>query len=183
MTCICAIEQDGIITMGGDSAGVAGFDVVIRKDEKVFTLKNSPNTIFGYTTSFRMGQLLRYALEMPEQSARKDDMQYLVTDFVDTVRGIFSGKGYMRKESDQEVGGTFLLGYNGHLYEVDSDFQIGIPADGYAACGCGISYALGSLHTSRSNSDPLERVQIALETAAKFSCGVRAPFTILQTQK
>ena len=36
MTCIAALVQDGAITMGGDSAGVAGLRLHVRSDPKVF---------------------------------------------------------------------------------------------------------------------------------------------------
>jgi len=38
-TCVVGLEQDGIIWMGADSAGVAGYQLHIRADEKVFKNK------------------------------------------------------------------------------------------------------------------------------------------------
>ena len=52
MTCIVGLVENGKVYIGGDSAGVAGLDVRMRSDEKVFT---KGNMIFGYTSSFRMG--------------------------------------------------------------------------------------------------------------------------------
>ena len=58
MTCIVGIlEENGDIYMGGDSAGASGNTLKIRADEKVFI---NENYIMGFTSSFRMGQLLRY---------------------------------------------------------------------------------------------------------------------------
>ena len=62
MTCIAAITEKGKVYMGGDSAGVSGYDITIRADEKVF--KNG-QCVFGFTSSFRMGQLLCYKFKVP----------------------------------------------------------------------------------------------------------------------
>ena len=63
MTAIVAIRQDNTVYMGGDSAGVAGLKITIRKDPKVFI---NGNFLMGFTTSFRMGQLLQYSFKPPE---------------------------------------------------------------------------------------------------------------------
>lgn len=65
MTCIVGLVDKGSIYMGGDSAGVAGLSVTTRADEKVFL--NGP-FIMGFTTSFRMGQILRYKFVPPDQN-------------------------------------------------------------------------------------------------------------------
>ena len=36
MTCIVGLVKDNKVTIGGDSAGVLGFSLRIRDDEKVF---------------------------------------------------------------------------------------------------------------------------------------------------
>ncbi|KKN17732.1 hypothetical protein LCGC14_0962700, partial [marine sediment metagenome] len=63
MTCIVGfIDDGGKAWMGGDSAGVAGHHTHPRRDPKVFRV--GP-VLIGYTSSFRMGQLLRYHLKIP----------------------------------------------------------------------------------------------------------------------
>lgn len=178
MTCIVGIEHGGHVWIGGDSAGVdESYGIVTRCDEKVFV---SDPMIMGFAGSFRMGQLLRYALDIPEQSAKKDDMEFLVVDFIDVLREVYKDHGHMGKEDGRDEGGTFLLGYHGKLYTVHEDFQVGRAADGYVACGCGEDIALGSLHSTReSNIDPTTRIRMALDAACHHSAGVRAPYTIL----
>jgi hypothetical protein len=55
MTCIVGIVENGKVYMGGDAAGVNGYSVRVRKDPKLFKVGEF---LFGYTSSFRMGQLL-----------------------------------------------------------------------------------------------------------------------------
>lgn len=178
MTCIVGIESNGTVIIGGDSAGTSGFDVMMRSDPKVF--HNGPFLI-GYTSSFRMGQLLRFRLSVPEQHADVDDFEFMATEFIDAVRHCFGEYGYRKAENEVQEGGTFLVGYRGKLYQVEGDFQVGIPLVGFAAVGCGESYALGSMATSAfalDNLTPRERVELALDTAVQFSAGVRGPFVI-----
>jgi hypothetical protein len=82
MTCIVGLEHQGKVYIGADSAGVQGYNVTCRSDEKVFQNKDF---ILGFTSSFRMGQLLRYSFNPPTQPANKDDMHYLATDFITAV--------------------------------------------------------------------------------------------------
>ncbi len=174
MTCITAIVEKGRVYMAGDSAGVAGLDITIRDDVKVF---NKGEFILGFTSSFRMGQLLRFKLNPAKQTISQTDYEYMVTDFIDACRKCFAENGFGDKDATR--GGSFLVGYKGTLYSVDSDYQVGIPNLQYDACGCGESYAKGSLYSS-IGKPPKERLKLALEAAAHFSAGVHAPFVFVE---
>lgn len=183
MTCIVGLEQDGIVYIGGDSAGVEAYSLAIcgRADEKVFVTE-SGEFIMGFCGSFRIGQLLRYALSPPEQSQKKDDMAYMVTDFIDAVRAMQKDKGSMKKENElEEHDAAFLVGYKGRLYVVESDFQVGRPIENYAAVGCGAQIALGAMFATRNSGLAApNRIELALTAAAEYSAGVRGPFLVLQ---
>lgn len=174
MTAIVGLVEKGVVYIGGDSAGVAGYSLTVRADEKVF--RNGP-FLFGFTSSFRMGQLLRYAFTPPKHSSDVGDYQYLVTDFIGAVRQCLKDGGFATRENEGEKGGTFLLGYRGKLYKVESDYQVGLAADGYAACGCGEEIAIGALYAT-GGQEPQARIRTALEAAERFSAGVRGPFRI-----
>ena len=64
MTCIVGLEHKGKVYIGGDSAGVAGYSLSVRADQKVFI---NGNFIFGFTSSFRMGQILRFGFNPPRR--------------------------------------------------------------------------------------------------------------------
>ncbi len=198
MTCIVGIAENGKVYIGGDSAGVAGLSLSVRSDEKVF--KNG-EFLFGFTTSFRMGQLLRYSFSPPERGEKVEDDKYLVKAFIDSVRSCLKDGGFAATKNSVEEGGTFLLGYRGKLYTVESDYQVAKAADSFAAVGCGDQIAHGSLFaTSPENLaalqgvpletfrmafagsvlDPNRRIEMALKAAERFSAGVRGPFTILE---
>ena len=177
MTCIVGLVHDGRVTLGGDSAGVGGLDLVVRRDRKVF--RNGP-AVMGFTSSFRMGQLLAYRLTVPKRHPDCELMRFMTLDFVDAVRNCLKEGGYARTVNGEEEGGVFLVGIEGRLFAIYEDFQVGEAVHGFSACGCGEAYALGALHTT-AHLPPDHRVRLALETAAEFSAGVRGPFHYEQT--
>ncbi len=91
MTCIVGWLEGDDVYIGGDSAGVNGYyGKRIRADEKVFT-KNG-TMIFGFTSSFRMGQILRYSLTIPEQTKKQGDYDYMCTTFLDALLKVLEEK-------------------------------------------------------------------------------------------
>lgn len=179
MTCVTALVDDNTIYMGADSAGAAGRDITIRADQKVFL---NGEFLIGFTTSFRMGQLLRYALKPPKfRPEEKDIAEYMVTDFVDSVRDCLRNGGYAQSDRGEETGGCFLVGFRGRLFRIESDYQVGESVNSYDAVGCGMAYALGALSVT-NKTDPEERIKLALKAAESFSDGVRSPFIILKNK-
>lgn len=172
MTAIAGLVHDGTVHIGGDSAGVGGWRMTVRADTKVF--RNGPY-VFGFTSSFRMGQLIRWSLLAPAPDGDLD--RFMCTTFIDSVRACLKEGGFAKKNSEQEEGGTFLVGVAGRLFTVHSDYQVGEAVDGYAAVGCGEEPALGALFaTANMGLAADERLELALEAAERFSAGVRAPF-------
>lgn len=172
MTAIVGLVHNGTVYIGGDSAGVTGYSMTVRADSKVFTV--GPY-VMGFTTSFRMGQLIRYALAAPAPDGDLD--RFMATTFIDAVRECLKTGGWARKDNDREEGGTFLVGVRGRLFTVWDDYQVAAGADGYAAVGCGSELALGALFaTARTRVRPERRIMVALQAAERFSAGVRGPF-------
>lgn len=178
MTVIVGLAHEGSVTIGGDSAGISGLSLTVRADTKVF---HNGAYLFGFTGSFRMGQLIHHALTPPEPKRPLE--KFMSTTFIDALRACLKEGGWARRESDREEGGTFLVGVAGRLFTVESDYQVGYTTDGYAAVGAGDEIALGALYaTAGTQLPPRKRVQLALKASERFSAGVRAPFVIL-TQK
>jgi hypothetical protein len=170
------IGKDKTIYIGGDSAGVAGLSLTVRKDPKVFI---NGSFIMGFTSSFRMGQLLHYTFEPPKHPGNMGVLKYMNTAFIDEVRKCLKDGGYAHISSNEESGGTFLVGYRGQLFRIGSDYQVGIPYGKFDSCGCGKDLCLGSMYsTEKMGIDPKKRITIALKAAEQFSGGVRAPFLI-----
>lgn len=178
MTCIAGVAHGGKVWIGGDSAGMNGWTLTVRADEKVFS---NGQFLMGFTSSFRMGQLLRYSFEPPEKDPASDLDRYMVTTFIDGVRRCLKDGGYAEKKDEAERGGTFIVGIGGALYMVDNDYQVATASDGYIAIGCGREIALGSLYATKEWADQEKRVRTALEAAEAHNGGVRGPFVIRNT--
>jgi len=179
MTCVVGfIDRDeNTIHMGGDTAGVSGLDVRSRADSKVF---QKGDMLIGFTTSFRMGQLLQYVFEVPAHPKDMNAFEYLSSIFIDDLIKCLKQNHWATVDNNHITGGTFLLGYRGDLYTIYDDFQISITHTHYAACGCGENYALGALYAQEDhNTSGYRKLLKALSAAATFSGGVSPPFNIL----
>ncbi|BEH18870.1 hypothetical protein [Burkholderia pseudomallei] len=174
MTCIVAVKHETGIYMGADSAAVGGWTVWDRLDPKIYRV--GPFLI-GFTTSYRMGQLLGHSFSVPDHLEGVDTFAFMCTTFVDAVRECLKKGGFALRENEREEAGTFLCAYRGRVFRVESDYQIGESATNFDACGCGQEFALGSLY-STSGMEPEQRVRTALCAAQRFSAGVREPFLI-----
>lgn len=197
MTCIVALRDAGVIYMGCDSAGVGGwYSKANRMDPKIYRVGSM---LIGFTTSFRMGQLLGHSLTPPHHHPDVATEKYMATTFVNAVRECLKAGGWAEKEKEQERGGDFLVAYKTRIFHVQSDYQVAEREEPFDAVGCGFDLALGSLYTSARvldvvgddrqgprvvekatlvTPDPRERVLVALEAAAAFSAGVHPPFRI-----
>lgn len=182
MTCIAGVVHGGVVYVAGDSAGCSGWDLSVRADEKVF--KVGPY-VMGYTSSFRMGQLLRYSLQAPMPPTENTDLhRFMCTEFVDALRKCLKDGGYATKTSDKEEGGEFLVGVSGRLFVVSADYQVGEHIDPFASVGCGSQIAHGALHAIQDfDLTPNARLSRALEAAERYSNGVRGPYRFVDTKE
>jgi len=183
MTCIVGYEENGSVWIGGDSAGVSRSSIEVRADRKVF--KNG-EFIMGFTSSFRMGQLLQYRFKPPQHDSSIDIETYMCTDFIDGVRECLNEYNYgYNKEGD--VGGSFLVGYKGRLFTVHGDYQVGWNHTPYSSTGSGEDIALGALHAINSIETGLtisakDKILHALNAASYFATGVCGPFHVIELE-
>lgn len=191
MTCIVAVTDGRTVILGGDSAAAQGQELRVRADPKVFLAGN--HYAIGFTTSFRMGQILRYSVELPEPPSKSEPVdleRFMVAEFVPVVRQAFVDHGFAKtvrfsppgdrsfSEEGQEFGGLFLVGVAGQIFEIRQDYHIAQPAVPYSAVGCGASVALGALHALQSYEEISleERASMALAASEAYCASVRRPF-------
>lgn len=176
MTCIAGIVHDGKVYMGADSAAVDGYELYQRADSKVFI---NGEFLFGFTSSFRMGQLLRYKFIPPQRRKNLSVETFMVKVFVEKIRTCLKKGGFAERKNNVETGGTFIVGYKARLFTIERDFQVGCSIENFAAVGCGGSYARAVLwQLGNSRASPNYKILQALKAAEYFSAGVRRPFVI-----
>lgn len=180
MTCIVAAKNEkGEVWMGADSLGVCpSFRCSVRRDPKIF---RNGSWLIGYTSSFRMGQLLMFN-KLPEPPEKKEELfPFMVSEFIPAIREILEQGGFTKKKDNQEEGGCFLVVHKNRIFKIEEDFQVAENLAPFDACGCGGDYALGAMYAMLDRRrKPEDMIQVALEAAQEFSAGVRAPFTILK---
>lgn len=178
MTCIIGMEHKGKVWMGGDSAGTAGnMNQRIRADKKVFV---KGDFIVGFCGSFRMGDLLKHTLSIPDPKGVTDPDAFMVNQFVDALRDCLeteNKKGGLN--GNEKLTPSILVGFRGRLYNIEGDYQCGRPEDGFDSVGSGSSVAVGAMHGLKSITSPRKRIEAALEAAARNDAAVRPPFHIL----
>jgi ATP-dependent protease HslVU (ClpYQ) peptidase subunit len=176
MTCIVALKTSTGIIVAGDSAASNEYHSYPTGLSKVF---RNDSMIIGYTSSFRMGQILEYKLNIPNHPANMSDLGYLVTHFIDALRECLSDSGFASRVEETERGGSFIMTYRNEIYYIGADYQVNTPKNGIASVGAGYEYALGSLH-STEGLKPIERVTKALNAASYYSPFVRLPFVAFE---
>lgn len=177
MTCIVGVVDEGRVFIGADSmaGNTATYLVTPRVQPKVF---RNGEMLIGYTTSFRMGQLLQYSFKPPVRRQDQDVSEFFCVDVVNALRDCFKEAGFAGKQNEREEGGVFLVGYEGRLFVIESDYQVGEYAE-YMAVGCGESLAIGSL-ASTVGRKGADRATKALEAAAKHCAFVCGPFVVME---
>ncbi len=177
MTCIVAVSKNGNVRMGGDRCASGGGRMQIVKHPKVF---KKGDMLFGYTTSFRFGQIIEYIFEIPEHSEGVSNMEYMVKTFIPSLRECLSNNKYTDDTSKGESG-TMIVGYRGEVFTIFGDWQVFQSDSGYSAVGSGELYALGSLSTThRQDLTGMDMVELALNAAAEHANTVCGPFDIIK---
>lgn len=181
MTCICGIEHKGEVYLGGDRAATdGGLNRVLIKNPKVF-LKDGIG--FGVCGLPKVMDALEHAIELPPHETG-DGKAYLVGKVIPAIRdGLKRLECTEEHNGQQYYHGAMLIGYRGHLYQMESNFQLVESAHGFDATGSGGEAALGSLRSTKKIGDPRKRLLEALEVSAEHNAGVSAPFDIIVVKK
>ncbi len=168
MTCIAGlIDRDGKGHIASDSLGSNGYTKGVYKNAKIF---KKGNVLFGYTSSYRMGQLLEYGLTLPERKVNQSLEEYIYMDFVESVRSLLKSSGYLIIDNNSEVIGQFIVIIEGRIFKIQEDLALLEPSEPFDTCGSGEDYAKSAIdilktHTKLSSKKILT---LAIETASKY---------------
>lgn len=188
MTCIVGyVDENKTVWMGGDSCGSDSWTKDNYDNQKVFM---NSDFIIGYTTSFRMGQLLEYKWNPLKKNScqifkEMSDYKFIVSEVVPSIISLFKDNGFIKEVSSEQTGGTFLLGFNGNLYCIQDDFAVLKRSRNYDSCGSGYCVALGSMYQNvKNNETNAEKIlNDALSAASELVNGVFPPFIIIKLEK
>jgi len=173
MTCIVAKIHKGKVHMAGDRLGSNGFT---KKEfpliKKVF--KNG-DFLIGYTTSFRMGQLLKHSWAPPKKSLDDTDDTYIFKTVPESILALFESSKFGHKDKTDYIAGNFLFGWRGRLFEMEDDMSV-LEHEDMAAVGSGAYHALASLRTMEvigwHDDNPEAALVTAIQVASEYQVGV-----------
>lgn len=175
MTCVVGLVDSGKVWLGADSATTwDNTRLQVTSNPKVFRVAKF---LVGSSGSGRTQRILRHGWVPPPQ--RKLPLeQYVSTVVVDSIRkALMEGGVAEKKDNVEDASGDVLLAYRGHLFRMDSDYNVDEARLPYDAVGCGCHIALGAMYANKG-APPKQRVLTALRASQEFNWGVRGPFTV-----
>lgn len=189
MTCIIGYldKKNDCVWMGCDSLGSNGYTKSVEHQAKAFKNSVFDDVVIGSTSTFRHIDLLKYSKdlfdEIDKYKGTEIDHEYMVTKFIPRVMSLFQNG--IKSEAEADRGANFIVGAKNKLFEIQHDYSVLEPELGFCAVGCGEAVAMGSLLTTNKMADNLtvpKRIEMALEAAEQYCCGVQRPFRIINTK-
>lgn len=178
MTCIVGMEVEGKVVIVGDVQGTGHNSKIHHTQSKVF---ERSGMIFGYTTSYRFGQIIEHSInKICVPFNEKDIYPWLVSEFVTHCSQVLKSSGY-------DTGGTCLIGISGQLWRMEGDFSVLRSVEGFDAVGSGCEFALGCMTTTlnmiNKNTLTIEKTSELLKdtiaSVSKFCPSVGSDTTVM----
>jgi ATP-dependent protease HslVU (ClpYQ) peptidase subunit len=181
MTCIIGVVDDnGTVWMGADTIAVDSEGVGHhRKDTKIAIIQR--RFVVGGSGSPRMNQLVHYALELPSASGVRVDHRWMVLNFIPALVSVM--KDHDAEDEDGDLDGGLLVGVDGHLFEIQCDYQVAEHEEDYWSIGSGREVALGALTSNLGVLPADRRIQYAMGAAAKHMVTVGGGITLLSVER
>jgi len=173
MTCIVGIQNDKGCWIGTDSFSGSADSKGIMKEGKF--VRCGKFTI-GYTTSFRMAQIIDNLNKKPKT----------IYEFCEVIRDALKEKGFSEIDNNKEIGGTMIVSDGIEMWHVGSDFAYTQDSRNLYAIGSGYAYALGAMFVTR-NEYPKQSedwmLRAGLQVASECIPTVISPFHIRKIEE
>lgn len=147
MTCIIGFvdKSKRKMIIAGDRLGSNGYTGEVINKPKIFKKKK---VLFGYTTSFRFGQILEHHLKIPKDK-RKIPYEYIVKDLLPCIREVLETHKYSSKD-DAGKSGTAIIMYKGFVYTLQDDWSV-LEYLNNVSVGSGSEVASGAMLALRNS--------------------------------
>jgi hypothetical protein len=184
MTVVVGYADGETVWIGADSIGVrrgyATNPLGCKAFVKFTPVSNTP-VVFGYSGSFRLGQLLWAAPSVPDVNDGEDEMLWAVTTFIPWLRQLCTDNNVNPGSNTNDIGEVFFLfGINGRLFHVQSDLAV-LEYEKYAI-GAGEEFAIGAMHAlSKFEISPEEMIEAAIDAASEYCAYVQGPVVVVST--
>jgi len=166
----CVIASDSRVAEGGK---------VYTHPEMVKAVERG-NYIIGGAGDYRALQVVLHGWQPPlvTVKAKQNLYEFVINKVAPSLKTTLTEAGIeftKSSDSDDKFELSLLVGINGTMFEIDSDFAVAMNDTGLYAIGSGGDYALGALHAGATVLD-------AMRIAAVNNNGTSAPFHILEQE-
>lgn len=171
MTTIIGVEFTNRCVILGDSR-IVGDSKIYSHPDMVKVVTNG-NYLVGVAGDVRALQVVLHTWKPPAFLAKDKTnvFQFMVNKVAPSLKQLLTDAGLLDSKSpDKEFEINIIVGLNGNLFEIDSDFAVSRNSDGYYAIGTGGDYALGALYAGVT---PEQAAEIAVINDSKTA----GPFT------
>jgi ATP-dependent protease HslVU (ClpYQ) peptidase subunit len=147
VTTIIGVEFANRCIVLGDSR-IVGDSKIYSHPDMVKVVTNG-NYLVGVAGDVRALQVVLHTWKPPALLAKdKTDLfKFMVNKVAPSLKQLVTDAGLLdNKSADKEFEINVIIGLNGSLFEIDSDFAVSRNSDGYYAIGTGGDYALGALY-------------------------------------
>ena len=178
MTTIVGVENaDGCVIASDSRVAEAG---KVYTHPKMIKAIERGSYIIGGAGDYRALQVVLHGWQPPlvNAKAKQNLYEFVINKVAPSLKITLSEAGIefnKPSDSDEKFELSLLIGINGSLFEIDSDFAVAMNDTGFYAIGSGGDYALGALHAGAS-------VMEAMRIAALNNNGTSAPFHILKQE-
>ena len=175
MTTIIGVEYANRCVVLGDSR-VVGDSKIYSHPDMVKVITNG-NYLVGVAGDVRALQVVLHTWKPPAFLAkdRTNIFQFMVNKVAPSLKQLLTDAGLLDSKSpDKDFEINIIVGLNGSLFEIDSDFAVSRSESGYYGIGTGGDYALGALY---AGATPEQAASIAALNDSKTA----EPF-VLETQ-
>lgn len=198
MSTIVAIKTEDRIWMGADRQSTDGTEKRTLANGKIAlkhvvvdgTLTDRP-ILIGLVGFHRSLTIMKYNFQPPAFPEEWSPEEYLGEFFIPAWKACLKENECIEEfgKSKMPKGNTLLIGYQGVLAMIGSDFALSVYNDGYDAIGSGYEYALGAIAANddklhwmsikagkKLHPDPQEAIILALKVANRFDPGTGSEF-------
>jgi ATP-dependent protease HslVU (ClpYQ) peptidase subunit len=176
MTTIVGVQYEDSCVIASDSR-VAEGGKVYTHPEMVKAVERG-SYIIGGAGDYRALQVVLHGWSPPlvTAKAKTNLYEFVINKVAPSLKATLQEAGIeFAKSSDNEdkFELQLILGINGTLFEIDSDFAVAMNDNNFYGIGSGGDFALGALHAGATVLD-------AMRIAAINNNGTSAPFHILE---
>ena len=138
MTCIVAIEtSDNNVILAGDYLGSDNFTKAVFTQSKIF---NHSGMMFGYTSSFRFGQILECILDdntIYPPCNPDSTYEWLIRTFIPKLKSTL--------KTEESPCGEAIIVINSQVWQLQGDFSVLRSTLGICSVGSGSYHATASV--------------------------------------